>query len=256
MKTILTTLILLVSLNFFAQDVPEKYQELWMECNTTERDDALKKIDKLIKKNPKDPWVYWMRGVQTFNGIENGKEYFETALKLDSTFAPAYFSLATCIDATNEVAIKKIEFLYTKAIELSKDVDYHYYIVRGIFYADQKKFDLALADAKNAKEIENIDIAVNQLFVYALYGLNMEKELKQFMFENDVVNVPMADFDYYILVGSLYEKFRMKTRACETYSVGLYETENIRDMYETDEEFEKMHGEKIKLFKEKLKACN
>ncbi|MFN5983087.1 MAG: hypothetical protein ACK46Y_03375 [Fluviicola sp.] len=257
MKTILTSLILLVSLNLFAQEVPEKYQKLWAECHTTERDDALKKLDKLIKKNPNDPWVYWMRGVQTFNGIENGEEYFETALKLDSTFAPAYFSLANCIDATDEISLNKKEYLFTKAIQFCPSDEAYYYIARGEVYLSQKKFDLALKDALNSKEInKEYQIGFNELYVQALNGLNMDKELKQFLFETDVFYGGMAIPDFYLLASTLYEKYNMKSRACEGYKAGLESTESYLDFFETKEEFEKMHGEKIKLFKEKLKACN
>lgn len=257
MKTILTALILLVSLNLFAQDPPEKYLDIWIDSQEMDRDDALKNLDALIKKNPKDPWPYWMRGIITFNGIEDGEEFFANAIKVDSSFAPAYYNLATCIEPTNEIAIKQIEFLYTKAIELNKDSEINYYFERGSFYVEQKKFDLALADAKKAKETGDMgDISINQLFVYALNGLNMEKELKQFMIENDVVTGGMYSSDYYILAGSLYEKFRIKTRACEAYSVGLEQIGFVRDLYETPEEFEKAYGEDIKVFQEKLKACN
>lgn len=257
MKTILTTFILLISLNFFAQDVPDKYQDIWTECNEGDPKKVHKKLDKLIKKNPNDPWLYWMKGNVGFSyGPENNK-YFEKAIQLDSTFAAAYYSLAINIFEEDENSQLKKEVLYTKAIKYSKEPISYYFTARSDLYIEMKKFDLALIDAEQARKIEDIDqFEANRVYIYALNGLNRDKDLKAFLFSNDVINGGMAGSDYYILVGSLYEKYKMKNKACEAYTVGLNEIEFMRDMYETPEEFEKAYGEDFKFFQEKLKACN
>lgn len=256
MKTILTAVILLVSLNFFAQDVPDKYQDIWMECNEGEAKKVHKKIDKLIKKTPNDPWLYWMKGNIRFSYGSTNNKYFEKALEIDSTFAPAYYSLGVNIIEEDENSLVKKEQLYTKAIELSKNPEAYYFITRGHIYLELKKFELALEDADNAKKIdESFSFDINQLYVYALNGLNRDKDLKALLFTNDVFNGGMASSEYYILVGSLYEKYKMKNKACETYLVGYNELEFMRDVYETPEEFEKAYGEDLKVLQEKLKAC-
>lgn len=255
MKTILTTLILLVSLNFFAQDVPEKYQELWAECNEGDPEKVHKKIDKLIKKNPNDPWLYWMKGNVGFSLGPENKPYFEKALQLDSTFAAAYYSLAINISENDENSMLIKEELYTKAIKFSKEPFSYYYIARSDLYIEMKKFDLALADAEQARKMNDIDMfEANRVYIYALNGLNRDKDLKAFLFSNDVIEGGMADSEYYILVASLYEKYKMKNKACEAYIAGKNELEFMREVFE-EEEFERLFSEKMKLFNDKIKEC-
>ena len=255
MKTILTSLILLVSMNLFAQEVPEKYQDIWMECNEGEPKKVHKKIDKLIKKNPNDPWLYWMKGNIGFSTTNENNKYFEKAIQIDSSFAAAYYSLAINIFEEDENSQLKKEELYTKAIKYSKEPFFYYYIARSDLYIEMQKFDLALVDAEQARKMDDIDkFEANRVYIYALNGLNREKDLKAFLFSNDVVNGGMAGSEYYILVGSLYEKYKMKNKACEAYVVGNNELEFMRDMYEP-EEFERIFAEKIKLFQQKIKEC-
>jgi tetratricopeptide (TPR) repeat protein len=255
MKTILTALILLISLNFFAQDVPDKYQDIWTECNEGDPEKVHKKLDKLIKKNPNDPWLYWMKGNVGYSENPENVLLFKKSLEVDSTFAPAYYSLASYYLGENQIDANVTEDYYNKAIYYYPE-DAFYLASRGSFYLSQNRNEEALRDSYKAFEMNNEAATLAfPTIVYALSDLNKKDELKQFLTKFEVLNYGLEPPFYYIFVGNIYEEFDMHTKACNAYKLGLQEIENSRILYENSE-FEDMFSEQLISLQEKLKACN
>lgn len=231
MKTILTFIIVLITTISFAQDPPEKYQKIWHEINEGDTESALKELKKIIKTKPKDPWPYWMMGI-SLHSEESQSEicgYFEQAIAADSTFAPAYFNLATNLDY-DSLNYQRAEKLYTKAIQLGGEN--FYYTSRGDLYLRQKKYDLAIKDAKSAKLIESQDCYfANQIIIKSLYGQGKTADLKMFLKLNDPNDgggPPEAEYQYFL--GELYESWGEPTKACPYFRQAVADTEFMLDI--------------------------
>lgn len=181
MKTTLTIIAFICSCVLFAQDPPEKYQQIWNEVNEGDSKVAKKKLSKLLKNNPNDPWLYWMSGILIDHGGDqsDAKTFYEKALAVDSTFGPAYYNLASLLDSDSHTD-KKIELL-SKAIKFYPQNGFSH-ISRGELYLKKGLFDLAMADAESAKKCELIDpIAVDGLIIEILYAQKKTKELQSFV---------------------------------------------------------------------------
>ncbi len=231
MKTILTSLIVLITTISFTQEPPEKYQKIWNEINEGDPTNAQKELKKIIKTKPKDPWPYWMMGLSLHaQGSEPEKcAYFEQAIAADSSFAPAYYNLASNIDQ-DSLNYNRAEKLYTKAIELAGEN--YYYTARGDLYLRQKKYDLAIKDAKSAKLIEASDCYfANQIIIKSLYGQGKTADLKMFLKLNDPNNgggPPEPEYQYFL--GELYESWGESVKACPYFQQAVADTEFFLDM--------------------------
>lgn len=258
MKTILASLILLFSTALFAQEPPEKYQKIWDNLNEGDSEYAQKELEKILKKNPKDPWPYWMMGLSmTFSPAhEEGITYFEKAIAVDSTFAPAYYNLATSLDETDSLNHQRIEYNYTKAIELLPNEN-HYYVARGGLYLDQKKYTLAIADAEKAKSIVPEDCwFANQIIVKALHEQNKVSDLKRFLAVNDPnMGGGPEDPDYQYLLATIYESFGQQEKACAAYKQALTEQESYDELFSDMGEEAPAQPEWIETAKKKAKKC-
>jgi tetratricopeptide (TPR) repeat protein len=177
MKTTLTIIIcFLFSGILFSQEVPAKYQKLWQEINESDEEAAQKKVLKLLKKDPQDPWLNWMMGESyTLYDTEKAKEYFEKTIELDSTIGPAYYSLAGMLDDSLDID-QKIG-LYSKAIKFDPSFGFSN-INRGELYLKKGRSDLAMLDAEAAKKCEFTElIIVDALIIEILNAEGKTKEL-------------------------------------------------------------------------------
>lgn len=241
MKTILTIFILLVTTISFAQEPPSKYSKIWDNISIGDTDKAKKDLGKILKTNPQDPWPYWLMGICITPAWDNpeANTYFEQAIAIDSSFAPAYYSLASRIDhdCTN---YQRAEKLYTKAIELEPK-DNHHYVARGDLYLRQKKYDLAIKDCKTAKSIEPEDCYfANQIIIRSLHAQGKTGDLKTFLKLND----PNAgggppDDTYQYFLGELYESWGEPAKACPFFKQAVEDLEFMLDIVDDPKELEK-----------------
>lgn len=232
MKTILTSILMLITVISFAQDPPEKYNKVWDNIGIGDTDKAKKDLSKILKTNPKDPWPYWLMGIcitPSWNNPE-ANTYFEQAIAIDSSFAPAYSSLASRIDH-DSINYQRAEKLYTKAIELAPK-DNHNYVARGDLYLRQKKYDLAIRDSETAKSIEPGDCYfANQIIIRSLHDQGRMDELKQFLLSNDPNNGGgPPDGEYQFFLGGLYEGWGEPEKACAFYQQAVEDTEFMLDI--------------------------
>lgn len=233
MKTILTSILLLITAISFAQVPPDKYQKIWNDMNEGDGSYAQKELKKIIKTNPKDPWPYWLMGI-SLNPYQDQEAsvYFEQAIAADSTFAPGYYNLGSCLES-DPANYPRVEKLYTKAIELEPNNNYNY-IARGGLYKDWKKYDLAIKDCKTAKLIEpGACYFANQIIIKSLYAQENMNDLKTFLKLNDPNNgggPPEGDYQFFL--GELYEGWGEPEKACPYYKQAVEDTEFMLDIVE------------------------
>lgn len=225
MKTILTCLVVLITTISSAQEPPKKYAKVWDYISIGDTDNAKKELKKILKTQPKDPWPYWLMGISLDSDDNNANNYFEQAIAADSSFAPAYHSLASRIDY-DSLNYQRAEKLYTKAIEFEPNGNQHY-LARGDLYLRQKKYDLAIKDAKSAKLIEITDCYfANQIIIKSLYGQGKITDLKTFLKlnnPNDGGGPPEPEYQYFL--GELYEGWGEPEKACPYYRQAVADTE-------------------------------
>lgn len=243
MKTILTSILVLITAIGFAQDPPEKYQKIWNEIHEGNVAKAQKELKKILKTKPKDPWPYWLMGQSFFLDPDKSEQstYFEKAIAADSTFAPAYYNLAGSLKS-DSANFPRVEKLYNKAMELEPNSNHHY-IARASLYQDWKKYDLAIKDCKTAKLIEPADCYfANQIIIQSLYAQGKMDDLRIFLKLND----PNAgggppDGEYQFFLGGLYEGWGEPEKACPFYRQAVEDTEFMLDIVDPgvlDEELE------------------
>ncbi len=260
MKFILTSFLLLFSTVLYAQDPPEKYQKIWDAFTDFEYDQVQKLADKALKKNPKDPWLYWIKGMAQVPGIENTEEEeircYSKALELDSSFVAAYSRLAYSMEYSENPDLVKIEYLYTKSLALDS-TDMHVRVDRSDFYLKQKRYDDAIADAKKAKQMgaEGYPLwLANKIIITALHEQHKTADLNAFLGVVDPNDGGGPDDpDYQYLLATIYESFGDKQKACAAYRRALSEQEFYDSMVEEGET--PQHQEWYKTAQEKVKKC-
>ncbi len=216
MKTTLTIIAFICSCVLFAQEPPEKYRKVWVDVNEGDSKAAKKELSKLLKNNPKDPWLYWMSGILIDSGDDQGdaKAFYEKALEADSTFGPAYYNLAILLDGDSHTD-KKIGVL-SKAIRFYPQNGFSH-IARGELYLKKGLFDLAMADAESAKKCELIDlIAVDGLIIEILYAQKKNKELQSFVKSgNYAVTGSMWNMSTLDILIKVYEELNQPENICK-----------------------------------------
>lgn len=236
MKTILTSILVLITIISFAQEPPEKYHKIWDYIGIGDETKAKKGLEKILKTKPQDPWPYWMMGI-LFDNEEskaNNYTYFEQAIAIDSSFAPAYASWASRIEY-DSLNYGLAENLYTKAVELEPK-DNHHYVARGELYLRQNKYDLAIKDAKSAKLIEPGDCYfANQIIIKSLYGQGKMTDLKAFLKLNDPNDgggPPEGEYQFFL--GELYESWGEPQKACPYFKQAVADTEFFLEMFDSE----------------------
>lgn len=231
MKILLTSILLLIVTTCFSQDPPEKYQKIWQDINEGDGTYANKELDKIIRTKPKDPWPYWLKGI-SMHSLESEAEqcrYFELAITADSTFAPAYYNLASKLSSDSST-YSRAEKLYTKAIELASDE--FYYIGRGELYFRQKRYDEAIKDAKMSKLIDAANCYfANKLIIQSLYQQGKTADLKLFLKLNNPNNgggPPDEEYQYFL--GELYESWGEPAKACPYFRQAVEDAEFMAEM--------------------------
>ncbi len=152
------TLICAIHLSL-GQNVPEKYADdfnniMMSEVSTFQN----KTVSKLLKKYPKDPWVYWIaaKACNPITEIPQCVEFYQQSLAVDSTFGPGYSGIASYTELnSHEDTLKAIE-LYSKSIQYGPIDPFDYYI-RSELYCGIGEIPLAILDFKTAAEHPEMD---------------------------------------------------------------------------------------------------
>lgn len=234
----------------YTQSMPEKYVKIYDDLNEIDSVKRIVKIDQLIKKNPNDPWYYWMKSVfyEEMGKGEMAYEGYEKALAIDSNFSRALGSYAQYLcqnDSTKlDVALKHIQ----KAISIEPE-EVYYYITRATIYFKLKQYDQAMIDAKKvvAFDIFYYTTSGIELIINILQAENKNEELKQYIDDFDLSSflVGPVDGDFKVKLGNLFLKFAEKSKACECFK-------------SAQKDFSMFYEDRPKLLKvnEKLKKCN
>lgn len=232
MKTILTSIIVLITAISFSQNPPDKYQKIWNDINGDDPANGRKELQKIIKTKPKDPWPYWMMGIalSRMQSDEDECGYYEQAIAADSSFTPAYYNLGSCLQS-NPANYPRVEKLFNKTIELDPN-DNTNYVARASLYLDWKKYDLAIKDAKTAKLIELADCYfANQIIIKSLYAQGKMDDLKLFLKLNDPNDGGgPPDGEYQFFLGELYEGWGEPKKACPYFQQAVADTEFMLDI--------------------------
>lgn len=245
MKNVLIIFALCFGFQVLAQNMPDKFADYYQKIEEQTFEKRIQELNKSIKKNPTEPWYYWMLA-STYDIMENEektREYFEKSISIDSTFSAGYASYARFIrytDSTNlDLALRHIN----TAIRLEPQ-ELYYHIDRGFIYLGLKYFDQALSEANLAILNPDFDfLAASELKVQVLYESGKKEELKAFVKQYDLSqNSEFYGTDYCLLLASIYEEFGDLKKMCILY-------------HSAAEPYEMMENEVPAAIKEKLKKC-
>jgi len=246
MRHYLFITLLLCSQSAFAQDPPEKYQEIWRQINMSEpgSESVLKDLKTLREKNPSDPWIYWISGINCnpMTGQEEAAAFYRQAIAVDPTFPHAYYNLASTIDDTTEKSRREKIELYTKAVIYDPTLGFAF-LSRGHIYLELKEYDAAMADCERSRTCPDMDpMQPNMLQLQILWKQNKKQEALDLIRKIDFSNGFWGTDDE-LLLADLYKEIGDKQKACACYH-------NAAEPYE-------MMGEDLpEKIKNGLKNCN
>jgi tetratricopeptide (TPR) repeat protein len=231
MKIIIVLAFLILGSNSFAQSLPDNIASLYHKLSELPYEEKLDLINKEIKKNNKEPWLYWLKaGIYEMMGedvktINNYKQ----AIAIDPNFSGGHASYARYLtnDSTQwETALIHIN----KAIEIEPE-GFHYHVDRGEIYLLLKKYDLALKDANIEIALPDSDPAPGLILKFkTLYASDAKKELNTFLKENDLSDVTMLmSTDDVIVLATIYDELGEKAKACKCYN-SLLENYQMSDL--------------------------
>jgi tetratricopeptide (TPR) repeat protein len=223
MKTRITTLLTFLSLVIcpllHAQDVPEKYEEIWDAVNGDSDPNAVKKQLEILRiQNPTDPWIFWISGIacNPVVEVEQACTYYRGAIAADSTFPHAYYNLAHSLpDSTSDQQLELIR-LFSKAVQYSPDLGFAF-LGRGDVYFEMGNYDLALKDAESALKIKDFDkIQGERLKLEVLWKLGKKQEAFNLVRKNDF-NVDMWGIEFELVLAPIFEEMGDQKQACDCY---------------------------------------
>ncbi len=219
MKIIVVLAMVIMRLNSFSQSMPSKFVALDEKLSTLPYEEKLNLINNEIKKNNKEPWLYWMKaGIFEMMGedvktINNYKQ----SIAIDPNFSGGHASLARYLtnDSTQwETALIHIN----KAIEIEPTATW-YHADRGTIYLLQKKYDLALKDANIEIALPDSDPAPGLILKFkTLHASNATKELNSYLKKQELSGAMFVmSTEDIILLASLYSKMGENLKACTCY---------------------------------------
>ena len=220
MRNYLILLFAIIVSPVFAQDPPEKYQEVWQMVNEMDPNNSKtnKKLEQLRKENPNDPWIYWISGINCnpVTGNEAAAIFYKKAIEVDSTFPHAYYNLAVLDNDTTEQAYRNQINLLTKALKYDANLGFAF-IVRGDAHLALGELDQAMQDCLSARKTNDIDpMEANRLEVEILWKQNKKKEAFKLVRKSSLAD-GMWGTDFSVLLASIYEEMGEHEKACMCY---------------------------------------
>lgn len=220
MQHYLFILLLFFVQSTFSQNPPEKYQEIWEQVNMSEpgSKSVLKDLKTLREKNPSDPWIYWISGINCnpVNGQDEAAAFYRQAIAADSTFPHAYYNLASIIEDTTEKARQEAIYLYTKAVKYDPTLGFAF-LARGYIYLEMMVYDAAMADCERSRKCPDMDpLQVDMLQLQIFLKQNKKQEAMNLIHKVDFSNGIWGTNDE-LLLANLYEEIGDLEKACFCY---------------------------------------
>jgi tetratricopeptide (TPR) repeat protein len=244
MKNYLLILIATLIFQVSAQFMPEKFNDFYTELMISEPKQRAKKLDNAIKKEPNEPWYYWMAAeFQAIMGDDlQAQKSYEKAISVDPKFSGGYASLARFLVYKDSTQLDNALFHINKALQIEPN-NGQYYVDRGSIYLELKEYDKAMRDAKSASTLNADVIAVAHLKIKILHQASNKEELYQFVKQNDLSEEGSAfGTDFMLMLASVYEEMGEKDTACKLYRY-------------TSEEYAMFDDDIPSHIAEKLKKC-
>jgi tetratricopeptide (TPR) repeat protein len=198
----------------------EEMSDLHDELMSMPYEKKFKRLEKEIKKNPNEPWFYWMLA-DIYEMQENHAkvvESYQKALALDSNFDAAHASYSNYLWHMDKVDYELALYHINKAISIQPD-EFYYYINRGNIYLGLKEFDLAIQEANHVLEMEEVDFALAvKLIVQTMYDSGRIEDLKEYLLKHDLTQFDgFMDTNFDELLGDLYLDYNEKVKACKCF---------------------------------------
>lgn len=222
MKNLILTLLLLNGCYSFSQMLPENYVSFYSDLEMLSYESSLAKIEKAIKKNPTDPWYYWMSaGVYEMMGDQlNTVKNYEKSISLDSNFSAGHGRYARYLRLEENFDTQKALFHINKAIALDKSEAY-YHIDKGEIYLFLKEYSLATEEVNLAlKENQDHAASAMELMVKILHQQGKKSELIQYILKNEPgLNLDFMSTEVVLIVGNLYREIGEREKACSCFNI-------------------------------------
>lgn len=214
MKIYLLILIAAITFQANAQLMPEKMANFYDEITMSEQ--KFKKLDQAIKKEPNEPWYYWMKAEfqiimgQDAEAIQN----YEKSISVDPKFDAGHASLARHLYLSDSTQLDKALIHINKAIELEPSESY-YFIDRANIYLRKKDYQQAMHNSNLASKRNGNSMEVQKIRIEVLYYSGVKEELHQFVNENDLSAEAMfLGTEFTLLLASIYEEMGQLDKAC------------------------------------------
>lgn len=217
MKNYLIILIATFSFQVSSQYMPEKFNDFYNELMMSEPKKATKKLDQAIKKEPNEPWYYWMAAeFQVIMGDDaKAQKNYEKAIAVDPKFSGGYASLARFLAYKDSAQLDNALFNINKALQIEPN-DGQYYIDRGSIYLELKEYDKAMRDANYASTKDADPMRIDRLKIEILYQSGKTNELREFLDQTELSQIGMfIGVDLSIKIATIYEEMGEVGKACE-----------------------------------------
>lgn len=194
--------------------MPEKLADFYNEMTMSEQ--KFKKLDQAIKKEPNEPWYYWMKAeFQTITGQDaEAIQNYEKSISVDPKFDAGHGSLARHLYLSDSTQLDKALIHINKAIEIKPSESY-YLIDRATIYLKMRDYQQAMRDVNLAYKADGNSMEVQKTRIEVLYYSGVKEELHQFVNENDLSEeVLFLGTEFTLLLASIYEEMGQLDKAC------------------------------------------
>jgi tetratricopeptide (TPR) repeat protein len=203
-----------------AQLMTEEMSNLHDELMSMPYEKKFKRLEKEIKKNPNEPWFYWMLAdiYEMQNDDAKVVESYQKALAIDSSFDAAHASYSRYLRYMDTVDYELALYHVNKAISIQPD-EFYYYIDRGNIYLGMKEFDQAILQANHVLKMEDADVMpAVQLIVQTMYDSGRMEDLQEYVMKHDLTQFNgFMDSEFDMLLGELYLVYNDKEKACKCF---------------------------------------
>jgi tetratricopeptide (TPR) repeat protein len=198
----------------------EEMSKLHDELLSMPYEKKFNRLEKEIKKNPNEPWFYWMLADIYEMQYDHPKvvESYQKALAIDSNFDAAHASYSRFLRYMDTVDYQLALYHVNRAIEIRPN-DFYYYIDRGNIYLKMREFDLAITQANHVLRMDDADMMpAIQLIVQSMYDSGRMEDLQIYLSKNDLTKLNgFMDMDFDMLLGDLYMRYNENEKACKCY---------------------------------------
>ena len=218
MRLCLFALLIFYSSVLFSQEVPEKYNVIWLKVNENPEGSASvqNELKKLRKKNPNDPWIFWISGISCnpVTGQQEAEEFFRKAIKINPAFPHAYYSLAMTLHVTDPSSTSEVIDLLTKSIQYNPYMGFNY-LERAKIYLDLGNYDSARRDTQKARESKEVNpVDTYEIDLEALWKQNKKEEAFDLARKTDFVNSTSGPS---LVAALVYSEMGEQAKACQIY---------------------------------------